>query len=58
MSSPALSRWLPALAWLRAYDQRWSRSDILAGVTLAAYLLPAALGDASVANEVTAQVHG
>jgi SulP family sulfate permease len=50
MSSPPLSRWLPALAWLRAYDRRWLRSDVLAGVTLAAYLLPAALGDASLAN--------
>ena len=50
MSSPPFSRWLPALAWLRAYDQLWLRSDVLAGVTLAAYLLPAALGDASLAN--------
>ena len=50
MSSPPLSRWLPALAWLRAYEPRWLGSDILAGVTLAAYLLPAALGDASLAN--------
>jgi high affinity sulfate transporter 1 len=50
MSSPALSRWLPALAWLRSYDRSWFRLDLLAGVTLAAYLLPAALGDASLAN--------
>jgi high affinity sulfate transporter 1 len=50
MSSPSLSRWLPALAWLPIYDRRWLRSDVFAGVTLAAYLLPAALGDASLAN--------
>jgi high affinity sulfate transporter 1 len=50
MSFAPLSRWLPALAWLRTYDRRWLRSDVLAGVTLAAYLLPAALGDASLAN--------
>ena len=41
---------VPALGWLRAYDPGWLRGDMLAGVTLAAYLLPAALGDASLAN--------
>jgi high affinity sulfate transporter 1 len=50
MSSPSLARWIPALTWLRAYDRTWLRGDVLAGVTLAAYLLPAALGDASLAN--------
>src|SRR5512135_166099 len=41
---------LPALQWLRSYDRTWLRSDVVAGITLAAYLLPAALGDASLAN--------
>lgn len=41
---------LPCLTWLRAYDPRWLRGDLVAGITLAAYLLPAALGDASLAN--------
>ncbi len=50
MSSSSLARWIPALTWLRVYDQSWLRSDILAGITLAAYLIPAALGDASLAN--------
>src|SRR4029079_18786339 len=36
--------------WLRSYHLAWFRLDLLAGVTLAAYLLPAALGDASLAN--------
>lgn len=40
----------PALSWLRDYDRRWLRFDIAAGITLAAYLLPAGLGDASLAN--------
>src|SRR5438477_2755969 len=40
----------PAVTWLRSYDRSWFRLDLLAGVTLAAYLLPAALGDASLAN--------
>jgi len=43
-------RAFPALAWLRSYELSWLRLDIVAGVTLAAYLLPAALGDASLAN--------
>ena len=50
MSYPPLLRWIPAFAWLRAYDRSWLRGDVLASVTLAAYLLPAALGDASLAN--------
>ncbi len=41
---------MPALSWLRAYDRSWLAGDLVAGVTLAAYLLPAALGDASLAN--------
>jgi len=50
MSSLSLARWIPALNWLRAYNGSLLRGDILAGITLAAYLLPAALGDASLAN--------
>ena len=41
---------LPVLDWLRRYDRSWLRGDIVAGITLAAYLLPAGLGDASLAN--------
>ena len=41
---------LPALDWLKRYDRTWLRGDIVAGITLAAYLLPAGLGDASLAN--------
>ena len=40
----------PAIIWLRNYHRGWFRLDLLAGITLAAYLLPAALGDASLAN--------
>jgi SulP family sulfate permease len=50
ISSSPLLRWIPAFIWLRAYDRSWLRGDVLAGITLAAYLLPAALGDASLAN--------
>lgn len=53
-ASAGLTAWLkslvPALQWLRNYDRRWLRGDIIASITLAAYLLPAALGDASLAR--------
>src|SRR5258705_509227 len=45
-----VKRWLPSLSWLRAYERGWLRGDVVAGVTLAAYLLPAGLGDASLAS--------
>src|SRR5882672_8548337 len=45
-----LTRVIPALDWLRRYDRRWLRPDLAAGITLAAYLLPAGLGDASLAG--------
>src|SRR3982750_2851470 len=41
---------IPVLSWLRRYDRNWLRGDVVAGITLAAYLLPAGLGDASLAN--------
>src|SRR5215471_13394484 len=47
---PPRARWIPALGWLRGYDRSWLPGDVLAGITLAAYLLPAALGDASLAR--------
>src|SRR5580765_4657063 len=42
--------WLPAFGWLRSYHRSWLRADLVAGVTLAAYLVPAGIGDASLAN--------
>src|SRR3982751_6943206 len=50
MNAPSLARFIPAVSWLRAYERSWLRTDIFAGITLAAYLLPAGLGDASLAN--------
>src|SRR5881296_4182804 len=50
MNSPSLARWIPALNWLPVYNGSLLRGDIVAGITLAAYALPAALGDASLAN--------
>jgi SulP family sulfate permease len=44
------SRSIPALQWLREYKPAWLRADLIAGLTLAAYLLPAGIADASLAN--------
>src|SRR4051812_22301776 len=41
---------LTARSWLAGYDRGWIRADVAAGVTLAAYLLPSAIGDASLAG--------
>src|SRR6187455_3682010 len=41
---------MPARAWLPRYEGSWLRSDVIAGITLAAYLLPSAIGDASLAG--------
>jgi hypothetical protein len=37
-------------SWLPRYEISWLRSDLVAGLTLAAYLLPAGIGDASLAG--------
>ena len=51
---PTIGHWLynalPVLKWLPAYQSKWLRADLIAGVTLAAYLMPAGLADASLAN--------
>src|SRR5215831_15162284 len=50
---PTGRRWYhisPATSWLRTYDRKWLGADLIAGLTLAAYLMPAGLADASLAN--------
>jgi high affinity sulfate transporter 1 len=41
---------IPALGWLRTYQSCWLRPDVVAGTMLAAYLLPAGIGAASLAG--------
>src|SRR6516165_1881393 len=53
MTAPIGSWWkriIPATSWLPECKAESLRFDLAAGVTLAAYLLPAGLGDASLAN--------
>ena len=45
-----ISSIIPALGWLRGYRLSWLRGDVVAGITLAAYLMPAGIGDASLAG--------
>jgi SulP family sulfate permease len=45
-----LARLVPATTWLQDFKGGSLRTDVIAGITLAAYLLPAGLGDASLAN--------
>jgi high affinity sulfate transporter 1 len=39
-----VARWLPGIATLRTYDRRWLPSDLVAGVVLAAILVPVGMG--------------
>ena len=48
--APLLFRVAPGLEKLRSYQLAWLRGDFVAGVTLAAYLVPAGIGDASLAG--------
>jgi high affinity sulfate transporter 1 len=41
---------IAALRWGREYRAEWLRPDLVAGLTLTAYLLPAGIGDASLAG--------
>jgi high affinity sulfate transporter 1 len=45
-----LKKAIPALTWLPRYQAGWFRYDLAAAITLAAYMIPAGLGDASLAN--------
>ncbi len=44
------TRLLPILGWSRTYDRRWLRGDLIAGVTVAALIVPKNLGYAGIAG--------
>lgn len=46
----ATADWAPGLAQLRRYERSWLRGDVLAGVTVAAYLVPQVMAYATVAG--------
>src|SRR5215467_8125451 len=41
---------LPAIEWLPQYKKAWLRSDVVAGLTLAAYAIPVSVAYASLAG--------
>src|SRR2546423_2790436 len=43
-------RLVPIVGWLRAYDRRWLRGDLIAGVAVAALIVPKNLGYAGIAG--------
>ena len=45
-----LGRVVPILGWMRTYDRRWLRGDVVAGVTVAALIVPKNLGYAGIAG--------
>jgi sulfate permease, SulP family len=45
-----LINWIPGIAQFRGYERAWLRGDILAGITVAAYLVPQVMAYATVAG--------
>ena len=45
-----LVRLLPIVGWLRSYERSWLRGDVIAGVTVAALIVPKNLGYAGIAG--------
>lgn len=47
---PTAQGLVPILGWIRSYDRRWLRGDLIAGVTVAALIVPKNLGYAGIAG--------
>ena len=45
-----IGRYLPILQWAPKYDRGWLRPDLIAGLTVAALVIPKSLGYAGIAN--------
>ena len=41
---------MPIVSWARSYDRSWLRGDVIAGVTVAALIVPKNLGYAGIAG--------
>src|SRR3954463_15505270 len=44
------SKLVPIVGWLRSYDRRWLRGDLIAGITVVALIVPKNLGYAGIAG--------
>ena len=49
-ASGGMARFLPILGWLPSYDRSWFRPDLIAGLTVAALVVPKSLGYAGIAG--------
>ncbi|MDH4158953.1 MAG: SulP family inorganic anion transporter [Actinomycetota bacterium] len=49
-SQPTLTRLFPVLGWLPKYQKGWLRPDLIAGLTVAALVVPKSLGYAGIAG--------
>ena len=45
-----IARYLPIVQWAPKYDRGWLRPDLIAGLTVAALVIPKSLGYAGIAN--------
>lgn len=45
-----IRRFIPILGWIRTYDRRWLRNDVIAGIAVAALIVPKNLGYAGIAG--------
>src|SRR4051812_27332814 len=45
-------RWslIPIVGWIRSYDRRWFRGDVVAGIAVAAHIVPKDIGYAGIAG--------
>lgn len=50
VTTPKLPQWVPGLGQFTGYRRSWLRGDVLAGVTVAAYLVPQVMAYATVAG--------
>jgi MFS superfamily sulfate permease-like transporter len=48
--SNPLARYLPILAWLPKYNRNWLRTDLIAGLTVVALLIPEGMAYAQIAG--------
>jgi high affinity sulfate transporter 1 len=49
-SVPGWERFVPMARWIRSYERGWLRSDLIAGVAVAALIIPKNLGYAGIAG--------
>jgi len=49
-ATTGIRRFIPMLGWIRSYDRRWLRGDLIAGIAVAALIVPKNLGYAGIAG--------